>query len=122
MGGDAQLQLRGSISQLLAQLQKLSLSVGEAPSVDAVLRDVNALLDLAQLRPQVEADRRWWWRGWLHGGRDPSPCQLTRRPPSMAAMRGKEGKNAAQWSLREAALQVLGRRWRGRERRRWRLG
>ena len=49
MGGDAQLQLRGSISQLLAQLQKLSPSVGEAPSVDAVLRDVNALLEIPLL-------------------------------------------------------------------------
>ena len=96
MGGNAQLQLRGSVSQLLAQLEELGPRVGEAPSVDAVLCDADALLDLAQLRPQVKANRRRTLR--LLGHNDPrlatAPRQLPRRSPCVAAMLGEEGKDA----------------------------
>ena len=115
MGGDAQLQLRGSVSQLLAQLEELGPRVGEAPSVDAVLCDADALLDLAQLRPQVKADRRRTLR--LLGHNDPrlatAPRQLPRRSPCVAAMLGEEGKDATQGGIWEAPLEVLGGWWRG---------
>lgn len=113
MSGDALLQMLRSIAQLLAQLEELGPGVGEAPSVGPVLRDADALLDLAQLRPQITADRSRRRRLRLHNPRLATASrQLPRRSPCVAAMLGEEDEDVALGSLWEAALQVLGGRWR----------
>ena len=91
MGGDVLLQALGSVAQLLTQLKELSPRVGEAPSVDPVLRDDNALLNLAQLHPQVVGDGRR--RLWRPGHMSPRPATASRQLPChstcVAAMLGQ---------------------------------